>query len=421
MRTKYLLAVLCILASIMPSWGTMTQIQKLHLKDGSILEGYVSLQRPGKDLVFTTIRATVVLDAKDVKSITNEDVAESKLEKDWVLWANEHDAWKSIGADRYLAMSNIITDKGKNYSRVFIEQQGAQVRFVQLTTDNYTLGWDVIDRITVDKRPKVVLSGVDRVYKLASGQEYKGQYAGEVPGKLLNIYAQSGTIVSLDPYAVTKYSMVKLNPEQTLFEQSELLDEVKTANGSYTGLIIEQNYNDNKPDENYILVAQENGNTVSVRTNTIQEFRKIKNEKNCNIKMDIILGAGEMLINRQAVQVTTVSERDQRLVLDSLKSQVAVKREAGSATVLLETNLKEPKLASQIKIVKVSNATIKEKKKMMNILFFTYEDLVKNAINPEKVETSVNQTTRMNFKVSTPGLYVVYDGTKTVVPFTVID
>lgn len=421
MKTKQLLAILFVLVCIIPARGINTQTQKLHLKDGSILEGYVSVQRPGKDLVFSTVRAVVVIDSKKVKSITNEDIIETKLEKAWVDWANEHDAWKYMGNGKHLSLSNIVTESGKVYSHVFVEQRGLQVRFVQQTNDNYTLSWDDIDKITVDKRPRTVLSGIDRIYKLTSGMEYKGQYAGEIPGKLLNIYSEDGTVVSLDPYTVTKYSMVKLNPDQSLFEQSELLDEVKTNNGSYTGLIIEQNYNDNKPEENYMLIAQENGNTVSVKNSNIQEFRKIRNEKNCNIKTDIILGEGEMLINRQEIQKTTVREEKQRLVLDSLKSQVAVKREAGSAMILFEANLKDSRLTSQIKIVKVSTATIKEKKKMNNILFFTYEDLVKNAIVPEKVETSVNQTTRMNFKVSTPGLYVVYDGSKVVIPFAVID
>ena len=60
------------------------------------------------------------------------------------------------------------------------------------------------------------------------------------------------------------------------------------------------------------------------------------------------------------------------------------------------------------------------KKKKETYLGFSFEDIVKTNIKPIKVETSVNATTRFEYKIREEGLYVIYfSKEKKVIPFRV--
>ena len=60
------------------------------------------------------------------------------------------------------------------------------------------------------------------------------------------------------------------------------------------------------------------------------------------------------------------------------------------------------------------------KVKKENECFFTYKDLVNALYRPQRVETSVNHTTKMEYVVGGKGLFVLYDAEhKQGVPFRV--
>lgn len=44
------------------------------LKNGSVLEGYISVQHPGKDIIFFAEKATVYIPVKQVKSVLEYDI-----------------------------------------------------------------------------------------------------------------------------------------------------------------------------------------------------------------------------------------------------------------------------------------------------------------------------------------------------------
>ncbi|MGYP004533463507 len=63
--------------------GVFAQRSTLTLKDGSVLRGYIAVQRPGQYITFCTTDADVYIDNSDVLEIEERFVPFSSLPKGW--------------------------------------------------------------------------------------------------------------------------------------------------------------------------------------------------------------------------------------------------------------------------------------------------------------------------------------------------
>lgn len=377
------------------------------LKDGTELTGYISRQRPGENFTFTTSKATVLLPSKDVKSIVDSDVKITSLSPEWKEWAEKNDAYDGNGGNRTLLLSDIITQNG-SINRVRVLEKGAKVRYLELSPNTYSLNWDTIEVVRAEKRPKLMLSGVDRRYKLASGMEYEGQYVEEVPGQTMSLLRDNGVVEVFNTEEVMKDNRFKINPNQTLLEQSDLIDIVQLKNGgTHRGVIFERNYSDSDEITNdYLLIQLENGSTMSVNLADIVEYRKEKNPQYKPLT-DIALEEDEAAINRNIVSWIPTKEMQGIVTVDvdSLKLNISP---SNPQTITAEFNLDNSK-AQQLKLIKIRK--YQDKKGKSTYYGFTYEDMVKNAIMPKSVETSVNGISKLEYSIPTgaTGIYGVYN------------
>ncbi len=377
------------------------------LKDGTELTGYISRQRPGENFTFTTSKATVLLPSKDVKSIVDSDVKISSLPSEWKEWAEKNDAYDGVGNTRTLLLSDIITNNG-SINRVRVLEKGAKVRYLELSPNTYSLNWDTIEVVKADKRPKLMLSGVNRRYKLASGMEYEGQYVEEVPGQTMSLLRDNGVVEVFNTEEVMKDNRFKINPNQTLLEQSDLIDIVQLKNGgTHRGVIFERNYSDSDEITNdYLLIQLENGSTMSVNLADIVEYRKEKNPKYKPIT-DIILEESQAAINRNIVSLLPTKEMVGIVTvdMDSLKLNISPNN---PQIIFAEFKMDNAK-AQQLKLIKIRKYY--DKKAKSNYYGFTFEDMVKNTILPKSVETSINGTSKIEYAVpmGASGIYGVYD------------
>lgn len=377
------------------------------LKDGTELTGYISRQRPGENFTFTTSKATVLLPNKEVKSIVDNEVKISSLSPEWKQWAEDNDAFNGVGNGRTLLLSDIITKNG-SINRVRILEKGAKVRYLELTPNSYSLNWDTIQVVRTDKRPKLLLSGINRRYKLASGMEYEGQYIEEVPGETMSLLRDNGVIEVFNTEEVMKDNRFKINPNQTLLEQSDLIDIVQMKNGgTHRGVIFERNYSDSDEITNdYLLIQLENGSSMSLNLADIVEYRK---EKNPNYKplTDIVLEEGQGAINRNVASLIPTKEISGIVTVDtdSLKINLS---QSNPQTITAEFHMDNAK-AQQLKLIRIRK--YQDKKAKSNYYGFTFEDMVKNAILPKSVETSVNGISKIEYTIPTgaTGIYGVYD------------
>lgn len=377
------------------------------LKDGTELTGYISRQRPGENFTFTTSKATVLLPHNDVKSIIDSDVRVSSLSPEWREWADKNDAYEGTGDSRTLTLSDIITTNG-SINRVRILEKGAKVRYLELTPNSFSLPWDTIEVVKADKRPKLMLSGVNRRYKLASGMEYEGQYVEEVPGQTMSLLRDNGVVEVFNTEDVMKDNRFKINPNQTLLEQSDLIDIVQLKNGgTHRGVIFERNYSDSDEITNdYLLIQLENGSTMSVNLADIVEYRKEKNPQYRPLT-DIVLADNQAAINRNVIRWQPTKEVSGIVTVetDSLTLNIT----PGSHQVITAEFHMDNAKTQQLKLIKIRK--YQDKKAKSHYYGFTFEDMVKNAILPKSVETSVNGISKIEYSIPTgaTGIYGVYD------------
>jgi hypothetical protein len=262
------------------------------------------------------------------------------------------------------------------------------------------------------------LSGINRIFQLKSGMEFEGEYAEETDS-LLTLYLNNGIRQSFKINDVIKYTFSPINPNQDIFAQSELLNIVKTKNGNETkGIIIEQNYTSNSDTENYFLVQQQSGAIQSIKLSDIVETRKEENPK-FDPKFDVLLKEGDVLINRQEVFITSISEKGENNVLDSLSQQVVIKKDPQNNTrVTVEYRNANGANVEAYQVVKVNK--IENKKEKKTVYGVSYRDLVNSTIRPVSIETSVNHTTKAEYIVGGQGVFALYDAkNKKAIPFII--
>ena len=101
-------------------------------------------------------------------------------------------------------------------------------------------------------------------------------------------------------------------------------------------------------------------------------------------------------------------------------SEKSIKEQKDQTPVVIETRFASAEQKSSLNIVKVREFTGRKKKDVFR--GFSFEDIVKNNIQPIRVETSVNQTTRLEYHISGKGLFVIYDpAKKTAIPFRIVE
>lgn len=392
-------------------------VQKIYLKDGSVLSGYIQKQDDNGNLTIHSDVAEICLKSSQATISNEKNYTEGELDKNWVEWAEKNEAFEGTGNQRTLYLAD-VTSKSKTVAKVKIIERGELVRYLEMSPDIYTIPWKDVLAIKGEKRCKTALSGINRIFQLKSGMEFEGQYAEETDS-LLTLYLNNGIRQSFKINDVIKYTFRPINPNQDIFAQSELLNIVKTKNGNETkGIIIEQNYTSAKDSENYFLVQQPSGAIQSIKVSDILETRKEENPK-FDPKFDVLLKEGEVLINRQEVVVTGITEKGENSVLDSLSEKVVIKKDPQNNTrVTVEYRNANGANIEAYQVVKVNKIENKKEKKTMYGV--SYRDLVNSTIRPVSVETSVNHTTKAEYIVGGQGTFALYDAkNKKAIPFII--
>ena len=392
-------------------------VQKIYLKDGSVLSGYIQKQDDNGNLTIHSDVAEICLKSSQAIISNEKNYTVGELDKNWVEWAEKNEAFEGTGNQRTLYLAD-VTSKSKTVAKVKILERGELVRYLEMSPDIYTIPWKDVLAIKGEKRCKTALSGINRIFQLKSGMEFEGQYAEETDS-LLTLYLNNGIRQSFKINDVIKYTFRPINPNQDIFAQSELLNIVKTKNGNETkGIIIEQNYTSAKDSENYFLVQQPSGAIQSIKVSDILETRKEENPK-FDPKFDVLLKEGEVLINRQEVVMTGITEKGENSVLDSLSEKVVIKKDPQNNTrVTVEYRNANGANIEAYQVVKVNKIENKKEKKTMYGV--SYRDLVNSTIRPVSIETSVNHTTKAEYIVGGQGTFALYDAkNKKAIPFII--
>ena len=413
---KKLFLILAILWSVV-SVAEAVIVQKIYLKDGSVLSGYIQKQNDNGDLTFHSDNAEICLRSANATISNEKNYNVKDLNKAWVDWAEKNEEFEGIGDSRTLYLAD-VTSNSKTVSKVKILERGEMVRYLEMTPNTYLIPWKDVLSIKGEKRPKTALSGINRIYQLKSGMEFEGQYAEE-NDSILTLFLNNGIRQSLKINDVIKYTFRPINPNQDIFAQSELLNIVKTKNGNETkGIIIEQNYTSDKATENYFLIQQLSGAIQSIKLSDIIETRKEENPKFAP-KFDILLKEGDVVVNRNEVEIVNIKEDNDIIFLDSISEKVVIDKDPNNNTkVIVEYRNANGANIEAYQLIKVKKETDKKSKAI--IFSFSYRDLVNATYRPVSIETSVNHTTKAEYIVGGNGFFALYDAkNKKAMPFVI--
>ena len=271
-----------IIASFFISVSAIT-VQKVTLKNGSVLNGYIQQQDGIDKMTFHTDNAVIWV-SKDLVSVTSNQVAENLLPDAWKEWAKKNDALESTDQGSFVEMNDIKYLPGANLGDSVVKQvkvleYGVYVKYLELSPNSYVISWKDIESIKADRRPKNQLSGINRIYQLRNGKKYEGQYAGESDNQL-SLYQKNGIMMSFLLDDVVKQKFQPANPNQSIFEQSELIDIIKTTDDeSIRGIIIEIDYSNDSDSKNYLLVNMESNIVQKIKLSDVKELSKEDNPK----------------------------------------------------------------------------------------------------------------------------------------------
>lgn len=401
-------------------------VQKVMLKNGSVLEGYIQSQDGSGKMTVHTDRAVIYIKSAYV-DVLEHKVKIDMLDKTWKEWAEKNDAYEGQGSNRVLMLNDLLFKSNLNdssvndrsglsfedqmasnihsASNVKVLERGVMVKYLELTPNNYVVSWNDIKSINADRRSKTALSGINRIYELKNGKSFEGQYAEETDNSL-SLYMPNNMIQSFDINDVIKYTFRPINPNQDIFEQSELVDVIKTRRGgTVRGIILEQNYASKKDSENLFLVQTASGAIQTIKVSEISEIRKEENPK-YNPKFDIMLNNGEVVINRKQTSCVRVTEYNDLLILDSISHKVEIDRNKNGATkIVVEYRMDNGTNVDVFQLIKVSESKVKK-----SIVYcFSYKDLVNTVYRPVLIETSVNKTTKAEYEIPDTGIFALYD------------
>ncbi len=412
-------------------------VQKVYLKNGSVLNGYIQKQDKNDNITFRSESAIICVSGQN--ATTTERVYKiSDLDKKWIEWAEENDAFNGIGDSRTLTLNEVIFNHSNSYDsndsvavideqgvfenefkighpsvmKVRVLEKGLRIKYLELTPNTYNFSWDDIESIKSDKRDKTALSGIDRIYQLKNGQEVRGQYAGE-SYNTLSLYTNNGMVETFDIDNVVKYFYKPLNPNQDIIEQSDLVDVVRTkSNGTFRGIVVERNFAEGS---NYLIIQQQTGASQMLKFTDIVEYTKEENPE-FKPKFDILLDEGEVVINRVATDSVGVTKKGSTLILDSVNHNVVVPKENGSTKIIVEYYNPKHLSSDHLILVKLDKSVVKKKA----VYSFSADIFDMKKFSAQGSETSVNNTTRVEYIVDGQGFFALYDqNDKKAMPFIV--
>ena len=396
---KHLMIIALAVGCMLPAKAQI--VQTMNLKNGSVMRGYLKSQKAGNNIVFYADVAEVVMDGQKVKNINGKKVAFNSLPDEWKHYAEDNEL---LDKKREMTLSSI--DTGSMINNVLILEQGKTMKYIELKHD-YALRLTDVASVEYAPRDEMLLTGINRILTVKNGgivRTLTGQFIKEIPGSMTYLLKEDGVVESIDMDDLVKDNAIKNNPNQSIFEQSKLLDEIRTDDGKvYTGIITERNYELS----NYcFVITMKTGDVESTQTvwmENVNEICKLPNPDYKEVR-DIQLNPGQIMVNRNEAEQETLNEKDEKFVVVPTMKRLILKMEGKELDVDIEANFKNEKDVADNYFIKT-----KKDKKRKDSFFFTYRDMIESALSPVETMTSMNNTTKMSYKVKDKGIYVFYN------------
>ena len=398
-------------------------IEKLILKNGSLFEGYVSVQHPGKDLIFVADKATLTIPTNKITSIVDKDVRLDVLSKSWQLWAEDNpEQVKKINGQSYITLYDIfVKDKASQtlpdsllnkfnlsqnkviptHQNVRIIERSNQVKFLDCSNVSYNFTWNEVEQIERVPRDNKMLSGwVDEFY-LRNGMVVKGQSVKTIIGKEICVLDNNNVIQSVPLKEIGWHKKTALNVEQPLLEQVMMLDVIRSSKGfEIKGLVVTQNYGTDK-EEGYLSVLKKDGGMERINISEIVEMRKEMNMQYSPIE-DLIVKGSELYVDRKLFAKAWVETKNDLCLIAKNSPCMVLSLDSIQNNLVVE-QLDEPDNQNIILFKLIDLKVSREMRKA-----YTFEDLLMHGTTPKEETVTVNKTLKQIFPIKEKGDYILY-------------
>ena len=401
-------------------------IEKIILKNGSVLEGHIVSQVPNKNIEFYSEISTIVSEEKCISKHGSIDIEKDDLSDNWQQWIkdNKESLFRKDGkcylklddavihsqsirkdsvGDRYLLENQIAgTCKVK-----FLERYGS-TKFVYANSKTFSIPYSSIFEIQKIPMDRNAISGTIDVVE-TDNNAYEGQIISQKLGESVNVLCDDGCSVVIPSKQIKSQKKSGYNAKQSIFEQVPYIeivtyDKTKTARG----IIVSQTISEKTG--NYILVKTAEHEDVPIQNKDIVKIVKEKNPEYKTPMVDILIENDSIYLCRKNVKkISTKEYKDEFVYMEVLKDSVKFS--------FAMSDLEDGKLVVEcyndeanrnIKIVPVETKEVKVGKTKKLYYACMYADLVKNAVKPSFVsDISPNNTLRMEYELA-KGIYALY-------------
>lgn len=382
-----------LIVSLFPINVLAQNLEQVHLKDGSVIEGFICEQIPGKSVIVQGCKATIMVGADSLISSSESIIPVGSLSTEWKSWLMEQNVTPDAIKLSTLKFPNI------EYKDVRILENGDMIKFLSLTPKQYYVDWNDMLKTVKESRPEGQFSGLNDVLIMKDGSKHVGQVSEQYPGKNVKISLSKDNAITVNSAQIVEMQSVPASEQLSIFEQSPLLDRIyiKGSSNAIEGVIVKR-----RTSKDLTIHTQNDGDlTYAIRD--ITKYQKVPNAE-YKVLTDKNLSKGEILLNGDAKNAwfAPLETINGYLVLGEDVSMVAKKGEE----LILEANLDNPSAA--INVIKAYRKDISgenDKKQLVRDVF-TYQDLVELALPVTRTTTPLGNT-KVSFKLENAGDYVL--------------
>lgn len=376
------------------------QNERIYLENGSVIVGYIAKQIPGKDITINSVQATVYQDGKELQ-IIDKTIQFDSLSQEWQNWATDHRAIEEKKGKKTVQLSEIIEKSDTILAKIL--EKGSIVKYQTFAKKEYYCQWSDIKYYAKDKRPVTLLSGLNDIVILKDERRFVGQIIENHPGEIIKIATDNQIVEVFNYFEINILGKEKLNSEQSIWEQSFLIDELSLKNTveKIEGIIVEQTLGKE------ICIEQKDGNRRRVAIGDIVVFEKKLNPK-YQPQEDVILQKGAVQLGSDILEFKEIPIVNNLFIIDQKNPSAIIKT---NEDVIINANLEDSQALISIFKTKLEREKIGflgmgKKEKQYEI--FTYEDVLKNGISYTKSHPTALGTVKIVFNVQESGFYMIY-------------
>lgn len=268
MRKKIFL-ILALLAGLHTELSA--QLSTLTLRDGSVMRGYIALQRPGDYIAFKTVDAEVYINNSDELTVEERFVPAGSLPDGWRKWAATEGSLQTEDGTEGLRLCTLHGDFG-THRFAMIKERGMTIKYEQHADDIYALLWTGILKISRNDTDISSQSLYDQI-TMDDGTSYTGIVVEQNPGISTKIKLRNGEVRVLEQSGIRITRKVAKSDDIDPWEARTCTNTILLDDGTqHTGVIVCQYIGDDASDS-YVELYKPNGTQERINFIDIEEYR----------------------------------------------------------------------------------------------------------------------------------------------------